>query len=1182
MSGHKKTSYRRVAMLLLLAGVFAMVIKVDAGEQLRVWLDQEKLPTKAPPQVVNAALDAEARIPVAKSLWKEAEKKRFTDLLAQAKPDVVVLPYQIPVGKDELGIDLSARMVMAYMTAQRAALDSTLKVADVELAALATGEARHMTRDEAVAFARSVGAASVIYGHASHDGNGKLAVRIVRASATPGAPDRVASADRIAISDTLTPELAFRKVIDGLMREIGISAVPAARRHAVPDKYFPEDPVSAATSAENPVAGLWTQQLLGSLHAGEGFRGRERVYERTLAGLEFVDPGSPDYRLLAARALVQLGRRPAALEMIGAPKSPEEVAFVEFLNGNAPDLSAAIDRIKRPLPKLLARLDLARVGHAYDFDSTEVMQIAEQSAKSAPHGWQPSIVWNIALTNGWLVRSTMEIKQLLDSQYPVKGFSTEDVVRGKAVAGFSNNPRLAFEIEGTPIEHARKVVEKQGKDWCCAAAAWQPRPFQYLGLLSSLSEAMLLHGLEHQYKVQGNSDQALAMAELLGDTALQGGHPQLQHRTMAILSNLMNRERSLEKRAARANRLYEIARQVRHWETGDPHVVLNAVYYEHEAARVRFAGSGGSSQYPEINQFDADFPPTHLMLRGSRLYKMALNLEADVEIIGRTCSYAVLAMRSCFAWHAALAATGRASDARKLEHDLGVKRFRGNEYLVRHILKAKRASADIADARAFASQAIAASPDRSRVYLDLGMLHLRTGDFDSARKVFLSYPGFAAGAHKNSVTAGGDASRVALAFQNRGNLPEAKRFHEIAVRQETGSHAYFDSLTSLAYMDRRFGDALDTTLRAAQRYPGGGTAYTYSALLFAMGQSNNAWPVAREAMSRYPSSSAWYAIPVAFRIEKTDTKAITTWALDAARLPVAEPRGGDASAYSALVIAIQTLAVDRDIQSIDQLRAIRMEVLPERKLSAFTTQGLTLGERQGSQFDYMDRLVAGYSAHKRNDFEAAWNAFQSYTLPGHTTTSTDAFLTSMPYHAYAAAKTGRGAAFSAYLEPYRKPMLITPLDQPPVYLVEFDMFLSRAVLAAAAGDHGEAKKQLLLARSYNQPITARLLFPAYVYAEICELLAADSGQREYLDLGLSAAKAHQVTEPWSAWAYAFEALHGTHENDRAKAYAIARHLDPQSARLGRVEATIGKKADEWLSFNKPFPDVRTNGRAKTL
>lgn len=1184
-SQDKKTPYARILILLLLLGVLAATITLDTGEHVRRWFDyQHNLAHTPESRKIDPSLDAEARAPVAPSPWKEAEKKRYAALLSRAKPDAVVLPYQIPTGKDQLGVDLSARMVMAYMTAQRLALDSKLKVADVELAALATGETRHMTREDAVAFARSVGASSVVYGLAWHDGKGHLSIRVVRAATAPGTADRVATAERIAISDALTPELAFRNVVDGLMRDIGITGTPAARRYVVPDHYFPEDPVGAtAGEGDNPVAGVWAQQLVGSLHAAETFRGKARVYERALAGLDFVDPGSPDYRLLTARALVQLERRPAALEVIGPARTPEETAFVHYLNGNAPDLTAAIEKIKRPLPKLMARIDLEQMGKAYGFDAAENLEMTERYAKSVPTGWQPAVVWHMALRNRWVVRSSMELKQVLDVQYPVQGYGIEEVLRGKTASAPADNPRLAYDLEGLALEHTRRVIDQYGVEWCCAAAAWRPRPFQYLGLLAALSEGMLLHAVERANNVHGLPDQALSMIEMLGETALQGGHPQLQHRTMAVLSNLMGRERAPAARTARAHRLYEVSRQVRQWETADSAVTLNAIYYEHEAARIRFADRHGSAGYPEINPFEADFPPTHFMLRNSGPYKLALHLNADIDVIRRTCAYAVFGMRSCFAWRSALEATGRPGDARTLDAELGIKRFRGNEYLVRHVIHARLAEDDVDAARAFAAQAIASTPRRSRVYLDLGALYLHTGDVDAARKLFLSYPAFSESAQANSVTISNDAWWVASAFANRGYIQDARHFYAIGARQENGSNAQFHALTQLAFLDRRFGDAADTALRAAQRYPGSESAFHYASLLFVLGDSKTAWPVLREAMGRHPGFTAWYAAPTGFRLERADTKAVAAWAAEAARLPAIEGRGADETGVNAFLVALQTLAVDRTPESIDALESIRRDVLPNRKpQSAFTAEAAQKHDGQGSWLDYIDRLAAGYTAHKRNDFEAAWHAFQSFPAPGRSISATDTFSSAFPYQAYAAARTGRSAAFSAYLDRYAKPVSYTPLDQPPAFISRFDISLGRAVLAAAAGNHEEAKKLLLRAKVYGQPKGARPLVPAYVFAEICELLAADSGRREYAELGASFSKAYQAIEPWSAWAYAYEALHGADEGERAKAYAIARYLDPRSARLARVEPAIAKKADEWLASNQPFPNVRTTQSRKNL
>ena len=989
----KRRDKLSLTVLLLLVATLGAVLYYDVGERFRFWA-KVNLYGPEVEDAANPSLAAEARAAVAPSPWKEAEKKRFTALLAEAKPDVIVLPYQIPTGKSELGIDVSARMVMAFMTAQRLALAERTRVADVELAALATGEPRHMTRDEALAFARSVGASTLVYGLASHDGKGHLSVKIVRAGTQRGAEERTAAAD-VAISDAQPPEVAFRKIVDGLMRDIGIAEPPVPRRFAVADDFFPEDPVKAATDNDNAVAGLWIQHLIGALHTGSGFRGEGRTYERALAGMEFVDPASADYRVLTARALVRLNRRPAALEALGTPRTAEERALLEYLNGNAPDLAAAIDRIKRPLPKLLARLDLAQVGRAYDFKSGEIIEMAEEAAKGAPAGWRPAIVWNVMLMSPWHARSGAEMKQVLDVQFPVAGFTAEDLLRGKSVTGFAQNPRLAYEIEGSPIEHARRVLRERGAEWCCMSAGWQPRPFQYLLLLSSLTEVMLLHQVTHVSEMQGHPDRALMMADLLGETALQGSHPQLQHRTMSIIWNLMNKERSAENKAARAKRLYETAKQVRQWETADSETVVNAIYYEHNAAHVHLADRGGSNGYPEINQFEADFPQTHFALRATKAYKAALELDGDIDVLRRSCLYAVFGMSACFSWRNGLEATGRANEARAMEEELG-RRFRGNEYLARYMLDSKERVGRLDEARAIAEQSIEIAPKRSRLYLDLGGLYLRMGELEKARKIFRAYPGLSDARGANIVGISNDAQWIGSAFAHRGHLEDARHYYEISARHESGSHLHYQALMALAFMDRRFGDALDVALRAAQHYPGDSSAYMYTALLFATGDPQTAWPAVREAMNRYPGSTLWFSVPVAFRMEKADAKAIGSWAAEAAR----SYRSGDgnSSAFDALGIAIQALSVDRSMASMEALADIRKNLLPNRPPKALTADSVRAQSWQGGRIDYIDRFVAGYAAHKRGDFEAAWHVFQNFRVPGSSGRATDAFVTAMPYH----------------------------------------------------------------------------------------------------------------------------------------------------------------------------------------
>jgi hypothetical protein len=186
-----------------------------------------KAPDDNPRQRLLAQIEAEAKAPVEPSPWIEAEKRRYAALLASSRADVLVLPFQVPAGAKQFGVDATSRMVMAHMTAQRLA-GGELKVADVAHVAKALARPRRMTRDQAAQFGSTVRAQTVIFGEASHDGGGHLTLTLSAIPAGAAGQTKSVSRSGIEIADAVPPELAYEKVADALMRELGIAGVHVA------------------------------------------------------------------------------------------------------------------------------------------------------------------------------------------------------------------------------------------------------------------------------------------------------------------------------------------------------------------------------------------------------------------------------------------------------------------------------------------------------------------------------------------------------------------------------------------------------------------------------------------------------------------------------------------------------------------------------------------------------------------------------------------------------------------------------------------------------------------------------------------------------------------------------------------------------------------------------------------
>ena len=166
----------------------------------------------------------------------------------------------------------------------------------------------------------------------------------------------------------------------------------------------------------------------------------------------------------------------------------------------------------------------------------------------------------------------------------------------------------------------------------------------------------------------------------------------------------------------------------------------------------------------------------------------------------------------------------------------------------------------------------------------------------------------------------------------------------------------------------------------------------YLSLSFALGDSKNAWAGLREALARVVGFSPWRAVPVGFRADAADLDTVRKWVKDNSAAPnPALPQSVNPRALNAMTIAIQTLAMDRPVASIEALPGISKELFPERTPQASNLDKLTPEQRESIKKaaetrraaeeksrrilptnlkDYLDRLVAGYAALKRGEYAA--------------------------------------------------------------------------------------------------------------------------------------------------------------------------------------------------------------------
>ncbi|HYC47826.1 MAG TPA: hypothetical protein VED01_20335 [Burkholderiales bacterium] len=1127
----------------------------------------------------QAAADADAKLRVPPSAWIEADKGRHFEIIRSASLDVLVLPFVMSGTDIRTGIDVSARTVMAYTTAQKLA-HGGLRVVDVAHAARAAGEPRRISQEEALRIATSA-ARNLVLGEVAQSGDGRMSVTLTHMSTLPGSTSRSATRRDIPISDAITPELAYAAVADALLKELGLpvgaAADSAARERSSALEAQPLSEIAAASS--DVLRGLWVQQLLGALQPHSVRRARQSAFERTLAAAEDV-PESADKRLLKARALAQLGRRPAAVAVMrGHTRTPEERAMMAYLDGNLTALQRAVAEIERPIPRLIAELELVGTQVRYGLSVPEIEKTAQRLAAHVPVDWQPLIVWFVQGLSEWNVRDTLEVKVVLDAHFPVKGYSLAEAVRSKALSD-ARDERGQMTLQGLAFEHVHRVLAASRKAWAEQQPLHVPRPYDYLSLLAARAEATLLDLVDFVCCVQGRRDDALRLLDAMDEIVFHRGSPRLHYRKAELMYQQMMKLRESPERLGLAQQVYEHARRARQWNTTDPDLAARAMRMERFSgpARLPVDRPGTRTAHPDVNDLRFDEPPTLASLHWRDIFFPDV-VDAYPARIERACAYSRTQAGPCDGWRRHLERAGDAQAARRVEKQHLVDRFEGSPRRLTLLINAAKERGDLSSAVAFARESLRANRDDWAGYEALGSLYRDAGDYEAAAREYRSWPRFRE-TEGNTVDISNFAQGVAEQFARRGALKQAREFYELAAAHPNGSNSSLAAAIWLALAEHRFGEAAQISESRVRRYPQPAAFERHLALLFALGESDRSWAVLREKTAREETFAPWRAAAIGLRAQAADHEKLAEWAkqngTDGRPVGIPHPRS-----INAFTIAAQVLATDRPAESVDAIAVIssamyfKMKPIDWSKVPPEHVARMKADLERGRPTYangkmYIERFGDGYSALKRGDLQTAYQALQEWAEPPPPYSPADALYAMLPYHAYAAAKTGHRAPFLEYLERYGKPGLPDRLGNIRPAWPEFDAQLARAVLAALDGNHDTARAHLVLARAAMPAAGARPLDPQYVFAEICEILGTVERLPGYVAMGLDLAKAHQAYEPWAAWAYAYEARHSTREDERVRALAMAMYLDRNSWRASEADASLKRKAQAWLDAHKPF------------
>ena len=1085
------------------------------------------------------------------SNWRNNEEALYRKLLQARAFSTVVVPIQV----QDYAFDRPTRSLMTAELSLAVARGYRVAMPDPYLMQRALGDGVRRLDEEAVrAFALGLGASEILWSYVGHDRKGHMAVT-VRDERWSGNPyprktktSTTRSYENIPFSEENPPIEAYRALLPRILKDLGIS--PAASEPPKVASRFRETGLPAtpfglvARGSAEPARDAYYYQLLGALTPRREERTRERMFEKSLLALEHMTPASPQYRALEVRAYMELGLRPAALKVLGAPATPEEQELQAALNGNLPDVNALIGMQSQLVVRLLAMLDANRI--AADYGVATAKKAEERVAALGLPGkiWPAFVARAFGDWNGWTQEDNLALKSVLDQDLPVPGYTAEGIVRGAEVLGDPAEARTTADL--SVLEHVHRILAANPAKWCCALPFDRPSANDYLDFMEATATDNLMRRANLYTNMQGAPRRAIQFLARIA--SVYDGFPEF----------------ALQRGWAEANVVESADRSAREAGQRAAHRdALDALYWSNGQTRV------AADTIPLLGRMERE--QTQLLIDPGRirgtLYTRDLpfrpffsNWEApgDPRVAADNSLLALRNSTSDFAPVRDLASLldGKVAKPNELNGVLeSIRgRFAGCPERDKLLADLSLKAGDVATTKALYRESIKNAPADWRAYDGLGTLLFKEGKTRDAYKIFMSYPGFGKDTKQDLVELSNDAYEAGSLFYWRGEFGPAERLYRIASDLDTGSNASLSSAIRLDMLEGDYAGAMRGSFVRARRYGDAHAYRDYFGMLHAMGHSDEAWSAFNVLVPRLHASQLWETALVGKRMARASDSDIAAWISKSGFSDVGTRRD------QAAVFMVRAGVMDR-MPSESLAQEVAEFAWPVRHHvteGGYVVRASRSGEHEDTVgFKRVTRwsvppgtpsnvpvksdlvyFVEAYRALRRGDAARALahmkEAAEYYTVAG------PSFRYMLPYCAFAAAKAGDSAAVDPLLAKI-----------PPRYR-GFDYFLSKGVISGLAGHKDDALKLLRLA-FYRRPYTGeRPLNTEYQYAELVEWLYQATHQDAYRKLALDWAKKVEVFTPWYAWPYAMQAELETDRVKRGRAIAMAAYLDPGSERLSKI------------------------------
>jgi hypothetical protein len=755
--------------------------------------------------------------------------------------------------------------------------------------------------------------------------------------------------------------------------------------------------------------------------------------------------------------------------------------------------------------------------------------------------------------DSWAQFDNIDLKQLLDSDFPIKDYTAEGMIRGAATLGDAGKLQTLADL--SVVNHIRKLLEINAAKWCCQSTIDHPSDLDYLNLIEAIGEDDLVRRAYFLTYVQGAPERTLEYLNRI--ERVYKGNPRFALSVGLAQIQSANSTDGAEKEGLLKS-AYDNLFNAFYWEQGQS-------FYSDQA--FSYLSSTGRNDYGYYDNFyasDYPFRPYYNQWESAD-QRQVPNAEAALK--NSTCNLKPLEYLD---WY--FTKISNRPDQRDALFKSVEGRFTGNPGQYQLLAKFSMNKGDAQAAENYYRESIKVQPKSWQAYMDLGTLLIEQGRMANADQVFMDYPGFKTGSKENPVGISNYAYQAGSKFYWLGEFSLATPFYEIASGQETGSGAEMTSRLRLKLLQGDYRGALSGSLERAQRYNDTHAYRDYLGMLFAMGASKDAWEAFNVLANQTDDPYIWESVLVGHHREGKSEQEIAAWA----KQEVAHNTGRNSNLAAKYLLRagitdrtpspeLETYLIDvaQPVWKIDYANGFVIQSSDDGSVRAIQgpkTTGneiLPIGVFDNSKKTRVKSSLVyfaeSYRAIRTGDFASARASLQEASTLYDLSLNDLGYL--LPYYAFASAKAGDATAVEKYIADFS-------LEKKG-----FDYFLAKAVISGIGGKTDESL-QFLKNALYRRPFTeSRPIQTEYEYAEICAWLYKATGKSEYKKLALDWAKTNQRFLPWFAWAYAMEAEFSDIPVERERAIAMAFYLDPKSERLGRIpekdrEAAVAKFKDQ--------------------